>query len=607
MAVIEGSEPVTSFGREEETKANLQLSEDIPRLWQVWLVVSFLLILLAYRNVATFSAQDPDDYMRLLQVRDWLSGQAWFDSRQYRMNAPVGADMHWVRIVDLPIAIVMWPLRELLPQRLAETAAMTIVPLSQLLVAMMLLRRLLRALGGSEPMAIAAAAMVPLFPLLATNFFPMRIDHHGWQAVSALAVAWLIIRGDTKSSFIAGLITSAWLLVSLEGMPLAAVFGALLALRYCLQANRGHEAFLAGLSIGGLALSLLMRAPGEYALAYCDMMTWPHLLAFGSGTILAAMSRFMPGQEHPLGRSLSLLPILLVTVAAIVFPLGRCAISPLIGLDPLLRQVWFENMAEAAPLGSQTASVAAMLVWTVVIVAAGAFLAIRHAEDDRTRANWAILMVAALAACGTSFFAMRAGLTAQLLAIPFAVVIVWQYMPRARSLKPIVPRVLATVGCLGLATPVLPSAAFKGIDRSDAYNVVSIARPGSGSCEYDRLNLLPPSRLFASLDRGPEILARSQHSVVMSGYHRNQAKMLDVLLGFGGPLDRAHAIITANRSEYVVGCISSADLTVAANMSQDNLAKRMLSNKPPEWLEPVSFFSEGPMRVWRVHYRLKQP
>ncbi len=153
----------------------------------VWLMCCALLIGVAWPQIIALKASDPDDYMRLLEVRDWLGGQGWLDVRQYRMNPPFGADMHWSRLVDLPIAAFLWVFRLFLPEQSASAAAMTAVPLLQMLVAMGLLHRLMLMMGESAKNALIAPALLLLFPLLTTNFMPLRIDHHGWQAILALA------------------------------------------------------------------------------------------------------------------------------------------------------------------------------------------------------------------------------------------------------------------------------------------------------------------------------------------------------------------------------------------------------------------------------------
>ena len=47
---------------------------------------------------------DNDSLLRLVEIRDLLGGQGWFDLHQYRMGPPGGFVMHWSRLVDAPIA-----------------------------------------------------------------------------------------------------------------------------------------------------------------------------------------------------------------------------------------------------------------------------------------------------------------------------------------------------------------------------------------------------------------------------------------------------------------------------------------------------------------------
>src|SRR5260370_41349134 len=53
------------------------------------------------------SGMSTDDAMRLVEVRDLLAGQGWFDLTQYRLNPPDGVVMHWSRLIDLPLALLI--------------------------------------------------------------------------------------------------------------------------------------------------------------------------------------------------------------------------------------------------------------------------------------------------------------------------------------------------------------------------------------------------------------------------------------------------------------------------------------------------------------------
>ena len=73
------------------------------RHWK-WLVVAAWIALAAYflgSKIATihaFGFSDTDDNLRLVQVRDWVAGQGWYDLRQHRINPPDGLlDLNEVR------------------------------------------------------------------------------------------------------------------------------------------------------------------------------------------------------------------------------------------------------------------------------------------------------------------------------------------------------------------------------------------------------------------------------------------------------------------------------------------------------------------------------
>ena len=71
-----------------------------------------------------------DDAMRLVEVRDWLAGQAWFDLHQYRLDPPGGVQMHWTRVVDVPLALLIKAFSAFLPVEQAERLTRIVYPLA---------------------------------------------------------------------------------------------------------------------------------------------------------------------------------------------------------------------------------------------------------------------------------------------------------------------------------------------------------------------------------------------------------------------------------------------------------------------------------------------
>src|SRR5882724_5758258 len=85
-----------------------------PRTWRddAMLGLAAALLALGLHALAGFPTLgaangDNDSLLRLVEIRDLIGGQAWFDLHQYRMGPPGGFVMHWSRLVDAPIAAVI--------------------------------------------------------------------------------------------------------------------------------------------------------------------------------------------------------------------------------------------------------------------------------------------------------------------------------------------------------------------------------------------------------------------------------------------------------------------------------------------------------------------
>ena len=157
------------------------------RVALAWAMIAALLLVTNLQAILAYRFPDPDDTLRLVQVRDLIAGQGWFDLTQHRIDAATGGvPMHWSRLVDLPIAGIILALRGVIGQGAAETGALILVPLLTFGCALMLAGRIAWRLIGEEAAGFACLAMALSVPLI-QQMRPMRIDHHGWQVVCVLA------------------------------------------------------------------------------------------------------------------------------------------------------------------------------------------------------------------------------------------------------------------------------------------------------------------------------------------------------------------------------------------------------------------------------------
>lgn len=562
-------------------------------IWAAWALFRLALLPLTGTQLP-----DPDDYMRLLEVRDLLAGQAWFDVTQYRMGPPDGASMHWSRLIDLPLAGLILLLDTVLPRSLAELWAMALVPLLWLLPALLALRDMAKSLALPRAAALLALVLFPMFPLLPGNFAPLRIDHHTAQSVAALACGALLLRtGSHRAALAAGLIGAAWAVISLEALPLLAALAGLYGLRWALAGDRSLPWFLGALAGAATLLSLATRPLSELTGPYCDVVRPGHLTAFAAAALAALVLPWLPGRNTQRGRLIGLGLVPLAAIPAALAGLGACATNPFGQLDPLLQTWWYTFVLEGRPVWHQPLSMAFTLVWTIVVIAAGW----RLARRERLPAErWDLLTGYALAAGAYSLLVMREGLAAQLLAIPFAALLLVHWLPRARAIPAALPRIAATLAVVALCTPTFGSAALKRFDQAAGSSAVAGTDPALGACDYSTLARLPRGHLFAPLDRGPEILVRTGHTVVSGPYHRNQTRMVDVIAAFTGDPADAAAIIRRNGATHVVACLSSSEIPTYGQARADNLANLIANGRPPAWLAPVPGFEAGPLRVYAV-------
>lgn len=567
------------------------------RVGLAWALACVLLLLTGLQAIATLRFPDPDDILRLVQVRDLLGGQGWFDLTQHRIDAAHGGvAMHWSRLVDLPIAAVILLLSPLLGTSPAEQVALVAVPLLTLGIAMLLAARIAWRLIGAEAATFTCLVIAMAVPLI-MQLRPLRIDHHGWQVVAALvAVNALMARSPAKGGWLAGLALAAGLAISLEGLPFAAAVATLLALRWLRDpAQRAWlPALMQGLAGGGTGLFLATRGLSDLA-NHCDALAPVHLAMFGWGAaVLTLLARL---------RALGLVPILLgfalaaggaVAIALAAAP--QCATGTFTMIDPVVRRFWYQNVAEGLPIWRQDA---ALILQILVPIALGLWASLKLAGQSRDwrRVWWfeyALLLAAALVIA--LFVARASALAAALAAVPLG----WQVMAWLKSARqPRRPhgRPLALAGiilCLAPAAPMtLLSAAAPGLAHSSSPIPVSPgpAAPRASSCQISNaaqvLNRLPPGAILAPLDIGPRLLLETPHSVVATGHHRAGPAMRRVIDAFTGSPDQALAIARRDRLDYLAFCPDLGEPALYAATAPHGLAARLRAGQAPAWLEPV--------------------
>jgi len=553
----------------------------------LWATLSAAFIYIHWTAITGMTMPDADDYLRLQQVRDWLAGQSWFDVTQHRINPPTGGIMHWSRVVDLPIAAGILLLTPLVGQPTAEMITATALPLIIMLIAMLLVAAITARTVG-KMWAPISAACVPFSAITYPQVLPLRIDHHGWQLVLALTLLWGLLDETRKrrSGVIAGIAAAFWLNISIEGLPVVTCAAFILGARWLFDARElpRLQAYLWSLTLGSLALGTATM-PNAWALAECDRVSQPYILAFITASLAAGAASWPRLAKDWRWRVGFAGATAAAAAAAFAISGPACLGGPFAALDPLTTQMWLDRVGESKPLIRRGLGSFISAGGFALLGCIGAGIAVYMTRGEE-RLRWITIFTLALAASALMFALSRTGAVAHGFAAAGAAFLAAMLLRRARAMGSVVVRALGTTMALAAATPILLLPALKlDLNPTTVRRVCNTA--------YGALNSLPPGLVYAPLDIGPRMIAHTPMSVIATGHHRNHVAMHEVIATFTGPAEQARETILNRHAAYVIVCADAHEIRNYARYAPNSFAAQLIERRTPDWLTPLDITPPG--------------
>jgi hypothetical protein len=569
-----------------------------------------MLTIVSWPSIMQRKFPDPDDIMRLLQVRDWIAGESWFNVTQYRLNPPAGVPMHWSRLVDVPIAAVILLTRPFLGQFGSETAAIVAVPLFTLGIVMLLVHAIGLKLTSARP-ALVAAIVTPFSLGALKQMRPMRIDHHGWQIVMALA-AILAALDDRprRSGIIAGIAMALWLNISIEGLPYAAAVGALFAFCWAMASDDAAaeadrlRTYLATLAASSLLLFGLTHYPSTWLSQPRDVVTPAHLAAFIVAAIIALFAA-RPSIERRETRIAALACVGLGALVAVFAVDPHWLKGPFGSLPPLVKEMWYNQIDEGLPLWQISWDESAMALAQPLVGIVGALVALCSVKGA-ARNLWISYFFLLAAATVATIYVLRFGTTASIIALPATAYLCQRAYHGARKISLMPARVAATAGALCIMTPAFAVPLSVAPPNKRLERAIKAADLCSRRTEIEKLRALPTGDIAAPVEITPAILLSTPDRAVASGHHRNASGINDVLELFLYSPKEGARIVTRRNVDYVVFCMNAPESIRFANRGPGGLAAMLQAGKAPDWLEPVEIKGLQGLKVWRVRKDLAE-
>ncbi|MBO9580657.1 MAG: hypothetical protein J7498_07170 [Sphingobium sp.] len=609
-----------------------------------WLVISAWYLQLYSNSIHWFSLGDTDDNMRYLQVRDWLNGQGWWDLRQHRMNPPEGANIHWSRLVDLPLAALMLFFRLFMAPGAADRLACGVAPLLPLLPLMLALSFIATRLSRDDGRhgrghAWFAAMLLPLGAGMGLGMYvPLRVDHHGWQlALTAVALAGLVDRKWVRGGIIAGIASAASVAIGMEMLVYLAGAGALIALRWVFKEGAARRLQPYALGLGGMtAIGYAFFASNDNRAPVCDALSpvWTSTLVLAAGLLLFISVLPLKGWPQRL-----IAGVLAGTAIAAFFWLvwPQCH-TGVYQISPELEKSWLSYIREAKPLMSQPR---ASWVPMTAMPAAGLLCALFgcwSARRDYERLwAWGTVALMIAFALGLMFWQIRAAAAAQLIAIPPIAWAMWQLVvalftarwwlkigavlglaglgtaAAAYEVYPIANRAIADLTSPATPAPKPAAPAVEARTKPTAAKDKTAAAPptkrpanNGNRCRtlpaLQPLDQLPAATIFTLVDLGPRMIAMTHHSAIAGPYHRNGTAILDIHHAFDGSPETFRKIAAAHGASYLLACPGFPEGTIYQARSPRGFYARVLRGEKFDFLKPVTLKFEGtlPYDLYRI-------
>jgi hypothetical protein len=298
---------------------------------------------------------DPDPWLRLTLVREWLLGGDWFNHAVPRTNAPFeGVVSPWTRPLDIVIAMLVNLQPESVEMNLRLLRASLMLPpiwMGLLILGMYQVIRQLRPLPCAYLMV---CVLVTATPIIWNYFGSGNADHHAPMAAIFIWIMAGVLNPSPSRWAVTrtALLMALHLWISVEAFMLIGIIYLWYGLHWLLG-DRDRAAPLPWLTtivaIGAVIATLLERGPAGWPTPIYDAISIAYVFVLLLSALLAWAVYLLPCRtlksRFLLGTAGTMSIILAVYIACPLMLHG-----PMAGLDPYVFTNFLPNISEAQPL-----------------------------------------------------------------------------------------------------------------------------------------------------------------------------------------------------------------------------------------------------------------
>lgn len=540
-----------------------------------------------YANVFSWNLTDSDDVGRVLQVRAWLGGQGFYDLFNHRANPPFGADMHWSRLSDIPLAATELILRPFLGVEMAEKYGVLITPIWLCLVFAFVAGMVAKRFNPSIYTPYLAIAFVYFSQTVQANFFPGRVDHHGLQLICLFLAIYGATDNSKKGGIISAIGIAAGLTIGFEAIVFEIIICAFFAIIWAFEGEKRKDQ-LTGFSIGlgiSIIIGLLINvAPSKIMDGANDRLSIAQVAPILMGCFGLWLCATFQSSKSFIFKSAALAIVgVLVVLVALQFPILFKKLYWQI--DEKYYRLWMLDCPDTNPLLTFPLYIQilyGMFCLTGSIAAIIKTITLAKSKNENF-INWLLLTILIVVATLMTFL-----FQARLMGQASALVIL--------AIAPIIVGVFEGFGMVPALLTLLCLTPFTSNNISDFAK--KFYHPKNAKISYDadfnchsisdfaHLAKKPKGLVAGNLNLGPETLINTPHNVLSTGFHRDLGRNLAYPI-FLSDAKNAEAKIRTLGVNYVAYCQKSPEIGRIIDDAPSGLMADIIKGQTPSYLRKI--------------------
>ncbi|MFZ2398550.1 MAG: hypothetical protein WAW31_07770 [Smithella sp.] len=588
-------------------------------------VVLMVLYLQGHAKVNRGELADTDCYTRLNRVVQLQESGKWYDSTNYRSNAPYGVNLQWTRPLDVLLLTGALLAKPFVDFKTGLFWWGVIISPFLLAASVLFLPWAFRPiLGASTSNFISILFLFQVGTL--GQYYIGRSDHHSLLCFMFIISTGLIIRiiqGSFNKTicYLAGMMGAISMWIHVESMMLIFLSFLSLGIFWIFEDEdfvKKNMHYSAAIFLFTFAALILERPWHDLTSIEYDKISIVHLFIFGLVSLFWVIVFYFRQNTvfFERGRTwrfsiASLAAIIVVLCVWLFFPgfyRGGYA-----DIDPRIVPIWLDNISEVLSPLSRDLLIPLIQLLGSAIVGISYIVFILWKKPNAEIKGWIFVLAGILLFASAGMFSRRLLpygniITLAPLAALLGVVLQWESAYFKHFSTIIISFVRPfTIMAFGAGFLLIGYGCQNIIGAAPVTKKTDMIAPLSQMCnELNKLSATQthPARILAFIDYGPEILYRTNYEVIATPYHRNAQGILDAYWIMTATSDeKAHALVLQRGIDMIlVSNKSTEEQYYATAPKQSTLYERLRKDSTVDWVKeiPLPHPLSSSYRLFRV-------